>query len=98
MSDFFASARYAFRVLRKNPGFTVSALAVLALGIEVDLANGAGLLAQPAGDRMEPGEDFHLRLPFFFFDGNGSCGSSRASAAGSEALPPSTSTKSTEHR
>ena len=38
MSDFFASLLHAVRVLRKNPGFTVSALAVLTLGIGANTA------------------------------------------------------------
>jgi predicted permease len=38
MSDFFASLLYALRVLRKNPGFTVSALTVLTLGIGANTA------------------------------------------------------------
>src|ERR1700681_1643953 len=38
MRDFLRSIGYAIRVLRKNPGFTLSALAVLTLGIGANTA------------------------------------------------------------
>ena len=38
MRDFLHSITYAIRVLRKNPGFTLSALAVLTLGIGANTA------------------------------------------------------------
>src|ERR1700732_2537580 len=38
MRDFLRSISYAIRVLRKNPGFTLSALAVLTLGIGANTA------------------------------------------------------------
>src|SRR5690242_19726897 len=38
MRDFLRSITYAIRVLRKNPGFTLSALAVLTLGIGANTA------------------------------------------------------------
>src|SRR5262245_36924926 len=38
MRDFFLSLTHAVRVLRKNPGFTLSALAVLTLGIGANSA------------------------------------------------------------
>ena len=38
MTGLFAPISHAFRVLRKNPGFTLSALAVLTLGIGANTA------------------------------------------------------------
>src|SRR5215475_8104265 len=38
MRDFFLSLTHAVRVLRRNPGFTLSALAVLTLGIGANTA------------------------------------------------------------